>query len=337
MPPKKKVIKEKKEKKIKQKQSQSQSQKVIINLNEVKTKPKRTRKKTTNKNIKFNEISAGAMPEGWAKYGAQERETNTLRGNLNEIQNKLLTIKNVENPVNNPVNNDERNERIAKIEEGMKNMFISGNTAFGELYSKIDNIGDFSNKTKFTNPVKQEQKKQSQPIYPIKKKDEEKIFIEDDDDSYNMYIAKAKKKDEPKKFDNIEKSKRIFKSHYAQQNQPDDEKQAPPFIINQSNYSENYKKMSSPQSKVIGRPKKYQTDEELKKKKAEDNKKYRDKKKAEAEKNKVGYQAFINNQDDLNEYKQKNKNQRQEADERYKYMTGYMNEIKENNNDTTFL
>ncbi len=95
--------------------------------------------------------------------------------------------------------------------------------------------------------------------------------------------------------------------------------------------------MSSPQSKVIGRPKKYQTDEELKKKKAEDNKKYRDKKKAEAEKNKVGYQTFINNQDDLNEYKQKNNNQRQEADERYKYMTSYMNEINENNNDTTFL
>ena len=95
--------------------------------------------------------------------------------------------------------------------------------------------------------------------------------------------------------------------------------------------------MSSPQSKVIGRPKKYQTEEELKKKKAEDNKKYRDKKKAEAEKNKVGYQTFINNQDDLNEYRQKIKNQRREAEERYNYMTGYMNEIKENNNDTTFL
>ena len=97
MPPKKKVIKEKKQKKIKQKQSQSQ--KVIINLNEVKTKPKR--KKATNKNIKFNEISQNAMPAGWTKYGAQDdREINTLRGNLNEVQNKLLSIKNVENPVN---------------------------------------------------------------------------------------------------------------------------------------------------------------------------------------------------------------------------------------------
>ena len=274
MPPKKKVIKEKKQKKVKQKQKQSQSQKVIINLNEVKTKPKRTRKKTTNKNIKFNEISSGAMPEGWAKYGAQEREENTLRGNLNEVQNKLLTIKNVENPVNN----DERNERIAKIEEGMKNMFVTGNNSIQDLYSKFDQIGDFTNKTKFQNPVKEEQKKQSQSIYPIKKKDDEaKIFIQDDDNTYNMYIAKETKKEEPNKFDNIAKSKRIFKSHYAQQNQPDDEKQAPPFIINQSNFLENYKKMSSPQSKVKGRPKKYLTEEEQKKKKSEDNRKYREK------------------------------------------------------------
>ena len=148
MPPKKKVIKEKKQKKIKQKLSQSQSQKVIINLNEVKTKPKR--KKTTNKNIKFNEISQNAMPAGWTKYGAQDdRETNTLRGNLNDIQNKLLTVKNVENPVNS----DERN-RILKIEEGMKNMFVSGNNAIEDLYSKFDNIGDFSNKLKFRNPIK---------------------------------------------------------------------------------------------------------------------------------------------------------------------------------------
>jgi hypothetical protein len=110
------------------------------------------------------------MPEGWAKYGAQEREANTLRGNLNEVQNKLLTIKNVENPVNNPVNNDERNERIAKIEEGIKNIFIGGNNEIVELYSKIDQIGDFTNKTKLRNPVKEEQKKQSQPIYQKQRK-----------------------------------------------------------------------------------------------------------------------------------------------------------------------
>ena len=44
MPPKKKVIKEKKQKKVKQKQKQSQSQKVIINLISKKlTKPNNTR------------------------------------------------------------------------------------------------------------------------------------------------------------------------------------------------------------------------------------------------------------------------------------------------------
>ena len=129
------------------------------------------------------------MPAGWTKYGAQDdREINTLRGNLNDVQNKLLTIKNVVNPINSD------RARMLKIEEGMKNMFVSGNNAIGDLYSKFDNIGDFTNKSKFRNPVKEQQKQQSQPIYPIKQKGKEAIFI------------------------------------------PNDEKQAPSFIINQSNY-----------------------------------------------------------------------------------------------------
>ena len=255
MATKKKVIKEKKQKKIKQKQKQSQSQKVIINLNEVKTKPKRTRKKSTNKNIKFDEISTNDMGAGWTKYGTQDdREANTLRGNLNEVQNKLLSIKNVENPVNN----DERNERIAKIEEGMKIMRIGGNNAFRDLYSKFDQIGDFTNKTKFKNPVKEEEKKQSQPIYPIKKKNDEPIFI------------------------------------------PNDEKQAPPFIINQSNYLENSNNLKTPQ-KTRGRPKLNLTEEELKKKKSEENRKYRLGQKTKAEeKMKVVKEQFLMRANDIN-------------------------------------
>ena len=159
MATKKKVIKEKKQKKIKQKQKQSQSQKVIINLNEVKTKPKRTRKKASNKNIKFDEISENNMGAGWTKYGAPDnREVNTLRGKLTDVENKLLSIKNVENPVNSD------SSRMLKIEEGMKNMAIRGIDTFNDLYSKFDNIGDFSNKTNFRNPVKEQQKQQSQPI-----------------------------------------------------------------------------------------------------------------------------------------------------------------------------
>ena len=131
MPPKKKVIKEKKQKKIQKKQiksqkqnqrHQSQSQNVIINLSDVnnKTKPKRTRKKATNKNIKFDDISTKEMPAGWAKYSApDEREINTLKGKLIDVENKLLTNK----PVENPVNNTER-DRILKIEEGMKNIYV---------------------------------------------------------------------------------------------------------------------------------------------------------------------------------------------------------------------
>ena len=193
MPPKKKVIKEKKQKKVKQKQSQSQSQKVIINLNEVKTKPKR--KKANNKNIKFDEISQNAMPVGWTKYGGQDdRETNTLRGNLNEVQNKLLTIKNVENPVNSD------SSRMLKIEEGMKNMALRGYNAIEDLYSKFDNIGDFSNKTNFRNPVKEQQKKQSQPIYAIKK-DESKQFFQDDN---------KKNVGRPKKYETEEERKKAI-------------------------------------------------------------------------------------------------------------------------------
>jgi hypothetical protein len=54
----------------------------------------------------------------------------------------------------------------------MKNMFVSGNNAIEDLYSKFDNIGDFSNKTNFKNPVKEQQKKQSQPIYSIMKEED---------------------------------------------------------------------------------------------------------------------------------------------------------------------
>lgn len=184
MPAKKKVIKEKKQKKVKQKQSQSQ--KVIINLNEVKTKPKRTRKKATNKNIKFDNISTNEMPAGWAKSGApDDREVNTLRGKLIDVENKLLSIKNVENPVNND------KARMLNIENDMKKMSLIGNNVFNDLYSKFDNIGDFSNKTKFTNPVKQEEKKQSQPIYTHK--------------------------EIPKQFDEA-KSRRLFnKTHYKEE------------------------------------------------------------------------------------------------------------------------
>jgi hypothetical protein len=283
MATKKKVIKEKKQKKIKQKQKQSQSQKVIINLNEVKTKPKRTRKKSTNKNIKFNEISTAPMPEGWAKYGAQEREANTLRGNLNEVQNKLLTIKNVENPVNN----DERNERIAKIEEGMKIMRIGGNNAFRDLYSKFDQIGDFTNKTKFKNPVKEEEKKQSQPI-----------FI------------------------------------------PNDEKQAPPFIINQSNYLENYKNVS-PKKKTAGRPRTLLTEEEKKRKKSEENRLYREKAKAKKDKAKKEVEETesknISLKDRIDKARATLKQQQQEADEKYDFQKAYLNEMKDTSTEKDFI
>jgi hypothetical protein len=156
--PKVKIRKDKKTKVMKQ----TQSQKVIINLNEVKTKnTKKTKQPRNKKGMSFKEISTNPMPEGWVKYGPQDdREINTLRGNLTNIGNKLLTIQNAENPVNN--NNQ---ERILKIEEGLKNMFVNGNNTFSDLYSKFDSIGDFTLKTKLKNPVKEDEKKQAKPIY----------------------------------------------------------------------------------------------------------------------------------------------------------------------------
>ena len=153
----------------------------------LKLNQKEQEKETTNKNFKFNDISTNKMPAGWSKYGApDEREINTLKGKLNDVENKLLTNR----PVENPVNNTER-DRILKIEEGMKNMFVSGNNAIGDLYSKFDQIGDFTNKSKFRNPVKEEEKQQTQQIYNIEK-------------------------ESPKGFDEA-KSRQIFKTHYKEE------------------------------------------------------------------------------------------------------------------------
>ena len=153
----------------------------------LKLNQKEQEKETTNKNFKFNDISTNKMPAGWSKYGApDEREINTLKEKLNDVENKLLTNR----PVENPVNNTER-DRILKIEEGMKNMFVSGNNAIGDLYSKFDQIGDFTNKSKFRNPVKEEEKQQTQQIYNIEK-------------------------ESPKGFDEA-KSRQIFKTHYKEE------------------------------------------------------------------------------------------------------------------------
>jgi nucleoid DNA-binding protein len=72
---------------------------------------------------------------------------------------------------------------------------------------------------------------------------------------------------------------------------------------------------------------------ELKKHKAEDNRKYRERKKAENEEKKKSEDRAIR----LNEVKQKLNNQKQEADEKYKYMSGYIKEMMNTKKDTTFI
>ena len=164
------------------------------------------------------------MPAGWTKYGVQDdREINTLRGNLNDVQNKLLSIKNVENPVNS----DER-DRILKIEEGMKNMFVIGKNAIGDLYSKFDNRGDFSNKSKFRNPVKEEQKTQSQKIYierenPMNvEKPKPKSSTSEYRNSYYENVTKPIKK--------AAKFKKSMGEHYDKNSSNVSDKDSKPFI-----------------------------------------------------------------------------------------------------------
>ena len=90
-----------------------------------------------------------------------------------------------------------------KIEEGMKNMFVNGNNAIHDLYSKFDQIGDFSNKAKFRNPVKEEQKQQSQPIYI---QSPNKVDTKSYSQSYYQRVTKPK--NEAKK---MKKKEQIFK------------------------------------------------------------------------------------------------------------------------------
>ena len=95
MPPKKKI----KKPPVKQKQKQSQSQKVIINLQDVK-KTKSTRRKQVKKQTEQNII-----PRGWNVYSTPDRrEIDEIRGQLINVQNKLVNPKVSKNEVGRPIN-----------------------------------------------------------------------------------------------------------------------------------------------------------------------------------------------------------------------------------------
>ena len=144
MPPKKKV----KKPPVKQKQKQSQSQKVIINLQDLKTKSS-TRRKPVKKQTEQNII-----PRGWNVYSTPDRrEIDEIRGQLINVQNKLV------------------NPKVSKNEVGREPV---------RYYSRDDNIGDFSNKMKFEDNEKKEQEKQSRNLqgFLIKEKQKKPILKE---------------------------------------------------------------------------------------------------------------------------------------------------------------
>lgn len=144
MPPKKKI-----KKPVKQKQKQSQSQKVIINLQDVKKTKSTTRRKQVKKQTEQNII-----PRGWNVYSTPDRrEIDELRGQLINVQNKLVNPK--------PLKNEVGREPV-------------------KYYSREDNIGDFSNKMKFVDNEKKEQEKQSRNLqgFLIKEKKKKPILKE---------------------------------------------------------------------------------------------------------------------------------------------------------------
>ena len=169
MQPKKKI----KKPPVKQKQKQTQSQKVIINLQDVK-KTKSTRRKPVKKQTEQNII-----PRGWNVYSTPDRrEIDEIRGQLINVQNKLISAK--------PLKNEVGREAV-------------------KYYSREDNIGDFSNKMKFEDNEKKEQKKQQQNILKdirkkgeIKKQEQEQfgMFQEDKDADF----ANIKKVNRPRKY-----------------------------------------------------------------------------------------------------------------------------------------
>ena len=170
MPPKKKV----KKPPVKQKQKQSQSQKVIINLQDVKKTKSTRRRKAVKKQQEQNII-----PRGWNVYSTPDRrEIDEIRGQLINVQNKLISAKPLKNAVGR---------------EAVK------------YYSREDNIGDFSNKMKFEDNEKKEQKKQQQNILKdirkkgeIKKQEQEQFGMFQEDKDANF--VNVKKVNRPRKY-----------------------------------------------------------------------------------------------------------------------------------------
>ena len=125
--------------KIKQKQTQKQSQNVIVNIHETKKKPI-TRRRNNNKKEEINNTSSAvyAIPDN--------RAIDTLRGELNETKNKLLSIKNTPNMVN-------QREDIENINNNLRLLSEEGNEMFGDIYKRLGGVE--GNRRNFTNQEEQ--------------------------------------------------------------------------------------------------------------------------------------------------------------------------------------
>ena len=137
-------------------------------------KTKSTRRKQVKKQTEQNII-----PRGWNVYSTPDRrEIDEIRGQLINVQNKLISAK--------PLKNEVGREAV-------------------KYYSREDNIGDFSNKMKFVDNEKKEQKKQQQNILKdirkkgeIKKQEQEQFGMFQEDKDANF--VNVKKVNRPRKY-----------------------------------------------------------------------------------------------------------------------------------------
>lgn len=115
--------------KSKNKQTQKQSQNVIVNIHESKKKPTIRRRNNNNQQKNNNSSFVYAIPDN--------RAIDTLRGDLVDTKNKLLSIQNTKNLVNN-----------------------NSNVNDTKYYSRDDNIGDWKDIKRFKDEKKKEEDKQ---------------------------------------------------------------------------------------------------------------------------------------------------------------------------------
>ena len=197
--------------KNKQNQIQKQSQNVVVNIHE--TKKKQTKRKPNKKNDE-KETNSGSGGSSAVYAIPDNRAIDTLRGELVNTQNKLLSITNTPNMVNMRQNGDESfsnsNNRLRSIEGNNKNSTTPYKIEEGKQY-KSNILGDepyiISNDFKIKKPrgknkakiteltedeLRSEKAPEKEPPKEMKKEDLDSFVI----DEYDEELIKQERNSE---------------------------------------------------------------------------------------------------------------------------------------------